>query len=106
MEEQVITLLSTYEELAIVISIFLNIIISILGLVPSVFLTAANIVVFGLVEGTIISLIGEAMGAVVSFILYCKGLRKFSSAKFMANPKISKLLNAGGKEAFLFQRIF
>ena len=101
MEEQVITLLSTYEELAIVLSLFLNIIISILGLVPSVFLTAANIMVFGLVEGTIISLIGEAMGAVVSFILYRKGLRKFSSAKFMANPKISKLLNAGGKEAFL-----
>ena len=101
MEEQVISLFVAYEELAIAFSILLNIIISILGLVPSVFLTAANIAVFGLVEGTFISLIGEAMGAVVSFVLYRKGLRKFSEAKFLSNPKVSKLLNAKGKEAFL-----
>ncbi len=101
MKELVIQLFTAYEELAIVFSLFLNIFISILGLVPSVFLTAANIAVFGLVQGTFISLIGEAMGAVVSFILYRKGLRRFSSAKFMVNPKISKLLNASGKEAFL-----
>lgn len=101
MKELVIQLFTAYEELAIVFSLFLNIFISILGLVPSVFLTAANIAVFGLVQGTFISLIGEVMGAVVSFILYRKGLRRFSSAKFMVNPKISKLLNASGKEAFL-----
>ena len=100
-EEQVVFLFSMYEEWAVIISLFLNIVISVLGLVPSVFLTAANIAVFGLVEGTIISLIGEAMGAVVSFVLYRKGFRRYSSSKFSNNHKVKRLLNAKGKEAFL-----
>ncbi|MGN1387597.1 MAG: TVP38/TMEM64 family protein [Bacillus sp. (in: firmicutes)] len=101
MEEQVISILATYEELAVVISILLNIIISILGFVPSVFLTAANIAIFGLLQGTIISLIGEAMGAVISFILYRKGFSRLSKSKFFSHPKISRLLHASSREAFL-----
>ncbi|GAJ45333.1 hypothetical protein GT2_33_00140 [Parageobacillus thermoglucosidasius NBRC 107763] len=46
MKEQIITLFNTYEHAAYLISIMINIMISILGLVPSVFLTAANLAVF------------------------------------------------------------
>ncbi len=47
MEEKLITLFHTYESVAYLISIAINIVISILGVVPSVFLTAANLAVFG-----------------------------------------------------------
>jgi uncharacterized membrane protein YdjX (TVP38/TMEM64 family) len=100
MKEQIITLLNTYENVAFLISIFINIMISILGIVPSVFLTAANLAVFGFWKGTFISFVGEAIGAIISFMLYCKGFRKLSETKLFSHPKVKRLLEAKGLEAF------
>lgn len=101
MEEQVIALFHTYPSIAFLISIAINIGISILGVVPSVFLTAANLVVFGFWKGTFLSFVGEAVGAIVSFLLYRKGFRKLSETKWFSYPKVKRLLAAEGKEAFL-----
>jgi uncharacterized membrane protein YdjX (TVP38/TMEM64 family) len=62
--------------LAIFVSIIINIIISILGVVSSFFITAANIGFFGFGNGLLISITGEAIGAIISFYLYRKGLKK------------------------------
>jgi uncharacterized membrane protein YdjX (TVP38/TMEM64 family) len=51
----VIELLKNNIEGSYIISIFLNIVISILTVIPSFFLTAANIYVFGFWEGTFLS---------------------------------------------------
>lgn len=101
MEEQVIALFHTYPSIAFLISIAINIGISILGVVPSVFLTAANLAVFGFWKGTFLSFVGEAVGAIVSFLLYRKGFRKLSETKWFSYPKVKRLLAAEGKEAFL-----
>jgi uncharacterized membrane protein YdjX (TVP38/TMEM64 family) len=100
MKEQIITLLSTYENVAYIISIAINIMISILGLVPSVFLTAANLAVFGFWKGAFLSFAGEAIGAIISFLLYRKGFKKFSESKLFSHPKFRLLLEAKGLEAF------
>lgn len=100
MKEQIITLLDTYENVAYLISIAINIMISILGLVPSVFLTAANLAVFGFWKGTFLSFAGEAIGAIISFLLYRKGFKKFSESKLFSHPKVRRLLEAKGLEAF------
>lgn len=100
MEEQVIALLHTYPSIAFLISIAINIVINILGVVPSVFLTAANLVVFGFWKGTFVSFVGEAVGAIVSFLLYRKGFRKLSETKWFSYPKVKRLLEAKGVEAF------
>lgn len=60
---------------AVLISILLNVLISVLGVVPSVFLTGANIMVFGLWGGFFVSWAGEIVGAVVSFLLYRWGVK-------------------------------
>jgi uncharacterized membrane protein YdjX (TVP38/TMEM64 family) len=100
MREQIIALLNTYENAAYLISIVINIIISILGLVPSVFLTAANLAVFGFWKGTFLSFAGEAIGAIISFLLYRKGFKKLSESKLFSHPKVRRLLEAKGLEAF------
>jgi uncharacterized membrane protein YdjX (TVP38/TMEM64 family) len=100
MEEQIIDLLLLYKEAAIFISIFINILIAILGVMPTVFVTAANIAVFGFWEGTLLSFIGEALGAVVAFWLYRKGLKKISEVKLSKYKKGKELMEVRGKEAF------
>jgi uncharacterized membrane protein YdjX (TVP38/TMEM64 family) len=86
---------------AIAFSILLNIIISTLGIIPSAFLTAANITIFGFEMGLLTSFIGEVLGAIVSFILYRIGIKKFINNKTLNQKYINRLIKSDGKEAFL-----
>lgn len=100
MIQQLEQVLYTYDDFAIVLSILINICISIFGFIPSVFLTVINLKFFGLAGGFSISLIGEVLGALVAFWLYRLGFRKIVEKK-VPHPKIQKLLHVKGKDAFL-----
>ncbi|MFS0638495.1 VTT domain-containing protein [Mesobacillus foraminis] len=84
------------------ISLLLNTLIAISGILPSAFLTAANILVLGFANGLLLSIAGEAIGAVVCFLLYRKGLAIIPSsqkkAKFM-NTFLNRLRKTDGMEA-------
>ncbi|MCH1638858.1 hypothetical protein MJ257_01950 [Paenibacillus timonensis] len=75
---------------AYLLSIILNVVISILGVIPSVFLTMANVLVFGGIPGFFVSWIGEMAGAIVSYLLYRKGAlkleEKYLSMKVVVPP--------------------
>lgn len=81
---------------AVFISILLNIGISVLGVVPSLFLSGANAIVFGMVPGFFISLTGEVLGAGVAFLLYRWGIRKINWNKERWNW-LQKINSAGRK---------
>ncbi|WP_459502515.1 TVP38/TMEM64 family protein [Bacillus sp. C1] len=101
MQEMIRDLLTDHYTIAIPLSILFNIIISLAGFIPSIFLTAINIQLFGLTDGTIISIAGEALGAIVSFYFYRLGFQKFAQNKINNYPKVERLLYVQGKEAFL-----
>lgn len=86
---------------AVGLSIVLNIVISVLGLVPSFFLTAANIHFFGFGYGLLLSIVGEAFGAIVSFYLYRKGINLIKEKVQFKNRLLERLQNTAGVEAFL-----
>ncbi|MBY0123719.1 TVP38/TMEM64 family protein [Bacillus sp. S/N-304-OC-R1] len=86
--------------IAFMFSILLNILIAVSGVLPSAFMTAANIVIFGFYWGVAVSIAGEAAGAVVSFQLYRKGLLKLASRfKEPKSKQLLKLKNTTGSEA-------
>ncbi|MFZ3590078.1 TVP38/TMEM64 family protein [Bacillus sp. DJP31] len=101
MSEFLIELLMNNKEISYLISILLNVLISIFAFIPSFFLTAANIYVYGFWEGTLLSLIGEVIGCLVSFWLYRKGIKIVSQKKEFQSPYIRRLLGVKGSEAFL-----
>ena len=70
-------------------------------MLPSVFLTAANILFFGFWEGALISAIGESVGALIAFLLYRVGFKKQVEKSAKQHPTVDKLLQAEGREAFL-----
>jgi uncharacterized membrane protein YdjX (TVP38/TMEM64 family) len=100
MVDSLLQLLNEFQNLAIVISICISIIIAVLGVVPSVFITAANILFFGFWNGLFISFLGEALGAGIAFLLYRKGFKKTVEKKLAKYPKVKKLIDAQNKEAF------
>ena len=101
MEEQVILLFKDIGLFAVLLSVALNILISVLGVVPSIFLTAANIRFFGFGYGLLVSIIGEAFGAIISFSLYRLGLNKVQSKVSIQNRYIKKLKQTKGTTAFI-----
>ncbi|MCA1055342.1 VTT domain-containing protein [Rossellomorea aquimaris] len=88
-------------------SIIVNVVISVAGVLPSVFLTAINISYFGFETGLLISIIGEALGAIITFILYRKGISLAKLDNISENRYFMKLKQAEGKEwiflLFLFR---
>lgn len=101
MKEQLFEIFSQYPHAAIFISLLVSIVVAVLGIIPSVFITAANILFFGFWPGTLISLGGEAIGAIVAFVLYRYGFRKASHNSLSKYPRLLRLIDAEGKDAFL-----
>jgi uncharacterized membrane protein YdjX (TVP38/TMEM64 family) len=100
MVDSLLQLFKEHQNLAIVISICTSIIIAVMGVVPSVFITAANILFFGFWNGMFISFLGEAIGAGIAFLLYRKGFKKAVEKKLDKYPKVKRLIDAENKEAF------
>jgi uncharacterized membrane protein YdjX (TVP38/TMEM64 family) len=100
-KETVLHFFYEYPHLALFISLFLSIVVAVLAVVPSFFITAANILFFGFWPGTLISFLGEALGAVLSFLLYRNGFKEKVSGRLYRFPRIQKLVEQEGKQAFL-----
>jgi len=100
LQEYLLQLFKDYPHLAILISLCVSIFIAVIGVLPSVFITAANILFFGFWNGTMLSFIGEALGAGIAFLLYRKGFKKITEKGLNKYPAVQKLINAGNKEAF------
>ena len=101
MKEQVINLLRDHAQIAFLISISISLLIAVAGLIPSFFMTTANIIFFGFWRGIFISFLGEALGAIVAFILYRKGFKKIATTRLQKFPTAQRLLDSKGAEAFL-----
>jgi len=95
---------NNYPSYAVLISITINVIVAVLGLLPSVFITTANVLFFGVFEGFLISVVGEAVGAIISFKIYRLGFKKISSSLIEKNKKVKSIVDSDGKD--LFKLIF
>ncbi|KRG13937.1 hypothetical protein ACA30_13515 [Virgibacillus soli] len=85
--------------IVLIISIGLNILVAVSGIFPSAPITAYNIIFFGFKTGVLVSILGEAAGAVVSFLLYRKGLGKWFTCDKVENQFLNKLKHTQGMEA-------
>ena len=99
--DSVLELFNQYREFAIVISIIISIIIALLGVVPSIFVTGANIIFFGPMWGFIISLLGEAIGGYISFKVYRLGLKKSITSILGKYNLVDNLVRSEGWKAGL-----
>jgi len=77
---------------SIAASIFVSILIAVAGVIPSIFVTGANVILFGPFYGLLISWLGETIGAGISFYLYRFGFKKkteYFSQKYRLLKKIT-----------------
>lgn len=97
----VVEILRNNSSIAIPISLIISIGISLVGILPSVFITGANIVFFGPINGFFISLLGETIGAYITFIIYRLGFKRKIEKFTDRNRLISRIVKSDGREAGL-----
>ncbi|MEW8955422.1 TVP38/TMEM64 family protein [Clostridium sp.] len=73
--------------------------IAILGVLPSVFITGANLIFFGPYYGFLISLMGEVIGAGISFYIYRKTFKNKVHTIKGKYKIIDRILEAKGNKA-------
>jgi uncharacterized membrane protein YdjX (TVP38/TMEM64 family) len=101
LETQLTYWFENISHLAWLVSILLNVLIAVVVIFPSFFITAANIHFFGFSTGIMISIIGESVGAIISFILYRKGLEKIDEKLKMDSKYLKTLKETTGLKAFI-----
>lgn len=99
--ESLTNIFNEYHEIAIIISLLLSIAISLIGVLPSIFVTGANIVFFGPIGGFIISLLGEVIGGYITFKIYRFGFKSSVESLKGKYKLIDNLIISNGKKAGL-----
>ena len=76
---------------AVVVSMIIDIVINIVGFLPSIFISAANGVLFGIAAGTVISWLAETIGVVISFFFMRTLFRHKAKELIEKSRMLSKL---------------
>lgn len=100
--ENLLEIFNQYKEFALLISLLISILIALFGIIPSVFVTGANIIFFGPLWGFTISLLGETIGGWITFKVYRLGLKTISEKIKGKYILIDKLLVSSGPKAGIF----
>ncbi len=92
--------LRSYGHWAIMVSLLLDILINMLGFLPSIFLSTANGIIFGIVPGILISWIGETIGVVISFWIMRYFLRHSAEKLIHKSNFLMKIDDFSGTKGF------
>lgn len=100
MKEAALHFFQQYPNIALVSAFSFAVFVSLIGIIPSFFVTAAAVLFFGYWPGIAITFVGEAVGAAVAFYLYRKGFKSSVRHKLEKYPAAERLLNADNRKAF------
>ena len=89
--EEAVCFLRSYGPWAIVISFFLDVFINAAGFLPSIFMSTANGVVFGLPIGITISWAAESVGVIISFLIMRYFLRATAEKVIIKSNNLKKI---------------
>lgn len=98
--DSIVELLRSYGMWAMVVSVVVDILINVLGFLPSIFISTANGVVFGLIPGVIISWLAECIGVIISFWLMRSFLRQYAERLISNSTYLKKIDEFSGENGF------
>lgn len=87
----IIRYIRSYGAWAMAVSFALDVLVNALGFLPSIFISTANGIVFGVWRGVLVSWLAETVGVVVSFFLLRTYLRESAERLLAKSPYLSRL---------------
>lgn len=105
--DEIVDYLRPYGIWAMLISFIIDVLINALGFLPSIFISTANGVLFGIGPGILISWFAECTGVIIGFILMRSVLRHSAELLINKSPymkKIDEFSSQNGFKMMLFAR--
>ena len=97
---ETIEYINSFGTAAIVFSFFLDVLINAVGFLPSVFVSTANGVLFGVFVGILVSWLAETVGVILSFLLMRSILRETAQKLIAKSKYLTKLDDLSGRKGF------
>ena len=85
---------------AALVSFLLIVFVNAVAVLPNIFILAANGIIFGVWEGTLISWVAEAVGVIISFLLMRYLFHDYAHQLILHNDAMQKVDNFSGKNGF------
>ena len=85
---------------AMFFSFWIDVLVNALGFLPSIFISTANGIVFGIIPGIIISWLAETVGVIISFLLMRTILRSSAEKIIAKSGALKKIDEFSGKKGF------
>lgn len=90
----------SYGPYSMLVSFLLIVFINTVAVLPNIFILAANGVIFGVVEGTIISWLAESVGVILSFILMRYFFHDVAHNVIIRSNALKRIDEFSGKQGF------
>lgn len=98
--QQTMDYIASFGVWAMVFSFLLDVLINALGFLPSIFVSTANGLLFGIVPGIILSWLAETVGVIISFLLMRTILRSSAEKLIDKSKYLKKADDFSGKNGF------
>lgn len=99
--EEVAEYIQSFGPMAMLVSMVLDIFVNAVGFLPSIFISTANGLVFGMWLGIIISWLAETIGVVISFYIMRYFLRDTADKLIAKSTVLMKVDDFSGKNGFV-----
>ena len=99
--EEIAEYIQSFGPMAMVVSMVLDIFVNAVGFLPSIFISTANGLVFGMWTGIIISWLAETIGVVISFYIMRYFLRDTADKLIAKSTVLMKVDDFSGKNGFV-----
>lgn len=99
--EEVADYIQSFGPMAMLVSMVLDIFVNAVGFLPSIFISTANGLVFGMCPGIIISWLAETIGVVISFYIMRYFLRDTADKLIAKSTVLMKVDDFSGKNGFV-----
>ena len=99
--EEIAEYIQGYGPMAMVVSMLLDIFVNAVGFLPSIFISTANGLVFGMWPGIIISWLAETIGGVISFYIMRYFLRDAADKLISKSTTLMKVDDFSGNNGFV-----
>ena len=99
--EEIAEYIQSFGPMAMVVSMVLDIFVNAVGFLPSIFISTANGLVFGMWTGIIISWLAETIGVVISFYIMRYFLRDTADKLIEKSTVLMKVDDFSGKNGFV-----
>ena len=98
--QETIDFIRSFDVWAMFFSFCLDVLVNALGFLPSIFISTANGVLFGVVPGVIVSWLAETTGVIISFFLMRTILRDSAEKLIQKSPYLTRLDEFSGEKGF------